>query len=375
MKVLMRDRASLSSISIVSLRAYLNSRGWTDEGTWGERPVTVFAKDHDRRTWEILVPHRDTIGGYAENMAETVEILSTVEDRSQLNVYYDLLGAGADSIRLRSTNGMSDEALSLRQSAHLLNDAYDMMAATARAAEKPQATYRGSMSSKVREYLDSIHPLPVPHLGYDLTLHSNVPAGIGTPVDMGDEFLPPFPRLVTLKLSEALEHSNAALSDAVAKESLEPFTQAVVHGVSSNLCESVAELVRKGGGIEINLSWADVRPSNVTESGFKFSRHSADILSEVASNFRRNEPFLDESIIAHVVKLEREPEEFDGRATILYVREGCPLRMQVEFEQPAYGTVIGAFEQRVPISVDGDIYQSGSGYELRRPHNLSLVPE
>ena len=50
MIVQIRDRDALSSISIVSLRAYLNPRGWTDTGIWGERRSTVFTKEHEGRT-------------------------------------------------------------------------------------------------------------------------------------------------------------------------------------------------------------------------------------------------------------------------------------------------------------------------------------
>ena len=159
MKVQIRDRAAMQSLSIVSLRAYLNSQEWADIGTWGERPISVFAKEHDGRTWEILVPHTDNIGGYAENMAESVAILSAVEGRSQLDVYYDLQGSGADVIRVRALNGASSEMLSLRRSSELLNDAYGMVASAARAAEYPKAAYRGSMSAEVMEYLDKVRPL------------------------------------------------------------------------------------------------------------------------------------------------------------------------------------------------------------------------
>ena len=93
--VQIRDREALSSISIVNIRAYLNSHGWTDAGTWGERAITIFAKEHGGRTWEILVPHRDTIGGYAENMDNSVAVLSAVEERSELDVFYDLADAGS----------------------------------------------------------------------------------------------------------------------------------------------------------------------------------------------------------------------------------------------------------------------------------------
>ena len=102
MKVLVRDKEALDSIPTTNVRAYLRSRDWTDIGLWGERPINIFTKEHGGRTWEILVPHEQTVGGYAENMSESLSILSAVEDRSELDIYYDIAD---DATRARSVNG------------------------------------------------------------------------------------------------------------------------------------------------------------------------------------------------------------------------------------------------------------------------------
>ena len=375
MIVQIRDRDALSSISIVSLRAYLNSRGWTDAGIWGERPITVFAKEHEGRPWEILVPHRDTIGGYAENMAESVAVLAAVEERSELDVFYDLAATGADVIQVRSANGKARESLSLRQSASMLNDAYRMLEAGARAVEKPRAIYRGKLSADVAQYLDSVHPLPGYAQGYALTLHSPVPVGFERQEDLGDDFHAPFSRLVTIKLAQGLRQSSEALERVVSSNTLEPFREAVGSGVSANLCDSVAELAKQGDGIAIDLTWAGVRPSNVADSSFRFSPASADILMEAAKSLRSKEPSYDEQIVGLVVRLEKEPPEFEGKATIASVWEGRLMRMNVEFEEGVYDLVISAFRDQTEVSLDGDVHPLGRGYELRNPRNLSVVPE
>ena len=375
MIVQIRDRGALSSLSIVSLRAYLNARGWRDEGTWGERPVTIFAKDHSDRTWEILVPHRDTIGGYAENMAESVSVLAAVEDRSQIDVFHDLAATGADVIRVRSVNGKAREPLSLRVSAGMLNDAYRMLEAGARSAEKPRAIYRGKLSSDVAEYLDSVHPLPGYSQGYALTLHSPVPVEFDRQEDMGDDFRAPFPRVVTTKLAQGLHHTSAAIERVVTDDTLESFREAVDSGVSANLYDSIAALAKKGEGISIELAWAGVRSSNMPDSHFQFSPASADILAEAAKSFRRREPSYDEQVVAQVVRLERDPDQFDGKATILLVWDGRLTRMTVEFDRSVYDIVIGAFKDHTSVTLDGDIHPSGHGYELRNPRNLSVLPE
>ena len=375
MLVQIQDRAALSSLSIVGLRSYLDSHGWSNEGAWGSRPATIHAIEHNGRSWEVLVPTRDTIADYAESMAEAVAVLAAVEERSQLEVFYDLRGAGADMIQVKSINGAGNEPPSLRRSANLLSDVYRMLASAARAVEKPQATYRGSISSQVAEYLDSVRPLPGYDQNYALTLHSPVPAGVGTQEDLGDDFLPPFPRRATLKLAEALEHSSSAISEAVLEDTLEPFRHAVSHGVSANLCDSVAELAKKGHGINIDIAWAEVRRSNVPESHFPFSANSADILIEAARNFRRNEPSFDEQITAHVVHLDRDPNEFDGRAVLLATRDERLIRISVEFDRSVYDIAIQAFQEQKAINVHGDVHPLSRGYELRNPRNLSFLSE
>ena len=374
MLIQIRDRAALSSLSIMNLRSYLNSRGWSNKGPCGSRPATIYAIEHGGRNWEILVPTRDTIADYVESMAESVEVLAKVEERSQLDVFYDLLGAGADTIRVRSSNGVAREALSLRSSADLLRDTYDMLASAARAVERPQATYRGKISSDVANYLDSVRPLPGYHDGYVLTLHSPVPAGFGRQADMGEEFIdPPFPRRTTYKLAQALGHTSTALQEVVIKDTLEPFEQAVQYGVSANLCDSVAKLAKKGHGIDIDLVWAGVRRSSVIDSHFPFSQHSASILEAAAGHFRSKEPYINEYLIADVVRLEREPEQFDGRALILVWRDEPPFRIQVEFEESDYDIVILAHREKKLIGVYGDIYQEGRGHKLQNPRNLKLL--
>ena len=90
MKVQIRDRDALESLTTANLRAYLEEHGWADAGRWGERPVVIYSKEQDGRKWEVLVPLRDTASDYAESMAWAVNTLAEAEDRSQLDVFYDL---------------------------------------------------------------------------------------------------------------------------------------------------------------------------------------------------------------------------------------------------------------------------------------------
>ena len=137
----------------------------------------------------------------------------------------------------------------------------------------------------------------------------------------------------------------------------------------------MAALAENGGGINIDLIWADVRPSGISDAHFPFSLENAEILIEAAQSFRRNEPSLDERIEAQVVRLEREPKEFDGRATIVSTWDGQTKRMNAEFDKSVYDLIITAFRDHAYISLQGDIHPVGRGYELRNPRDLSVLSE
>ncbi len=365
-----RDRPALGSIPIINLRSYLASRGWTDSGKWGERPVALFAAERHGRTWEVLVPLRDTLGGYAENMADAISVLAAVEERSQLDIYNDLVATGADVVYLRSPVGSSMETPSIRQSSEMLSDAYKMLEAGARAVEKPRAIYRGKLSADVAEYLDNVKPMPGFSASFDLMLRSPVPMSFDTQQDLGDDFQAPFPRLVTHKLAEGLKHTSEAVESVLAQDNLDSFKQGINRGISANLCDSIADLAHRAEGITIGLSWAGVRPANIEDSTFRFSSASADILTEAAKSLRTKETSFDETIMGLVVRLEKEPGEFDGRATIASIWDGRLTRMNAEFEKPLYEEVIRAFRDQVDVSLEADVHPSGNAFQLRNIRNL-----
>ena len=164
---------------------------------------------------ELLVPLREQSDAYTVRISEALGTLARIEDRSQLDVYHDLMGAGADIIRIQSSNVGMQSDWSLSNSVDLLERARDLVMAAARAAERPgQAVYRGRPSGLVTDYVRSIRPIPNYEAGRDLTLHSRVPADYGVQQDLGDSVKPPFPRQAIIALDSGLREAEG-VSDRV----------------------------------------------------------------------------------------------------------------------------------------------------------------
>ena len=374
MDVQIKDAAALSSISRLALREYVVSHGWTDTGSWGDY-AKVFALNKNGRAWEIWIPHRETASDYAANMARSIKILADIENRSQIDVFTDLVASGADVIRFSALDQEVDRTVSLHDCGHLQTAAYSVLAAAARAAEKPRPAYGGRPSDAVSRYLDSVSPDPLDARRFTLTLRSPVDGSSWQASMLPGEADLPFPRRASRSLVRGLGALETALAEARASDALEPFDEAVRDGVSANLCRAVAELTERsvayGSGVNVLVDWALTdRPAVAERRVFKFSRHFIGDLEQAGAHLRTKTPDPDQHLIGEVVRLEREPEDFDGRAELLVGTGSAQFRVKVTFAAGDYDTVIQAHRDRLPIEVDGDLWHEAAGRRLENPSNV-----
>ena len=344
MDVLITDANALRRITPALLGTYLSVQGWDRQETWKDR-IVVWSRTMEDRDVEVLVPLREQSDAYAVRTAEAIAVLAQIEERSQLNVYYDLVGAGADVIRLRPMLNKSQSNWSLNDSADLIVRTKDLLQAAARAAENPgRAVHYGRLSATVQDYLRTVRPLPGYELGQELTVHSPVPMDYGTQTDLGDPFQQPFSRQVTRALNQSLTKVATTAEAIIGGEDIASFETVAKQGVSANLCEAVAALARQSRGVELSVAWAPVRPSDVAGGRFSFAESAADVLGQGADLLRQKHPSLDVLIQGEIVRLDRQSQEdFDGKAVVLAEVDEKPVPLQVQFDIKERDEVLRAF--------------------------------
>ena len=375
MDVQIRDADALRRVSPVMLRAYLEAHDWVQDQTWRDR-ILVWSNAAGEAVREILMPLREQSDTYGVRIAEAVAVLAVMEERSQLEVYYDLLGVGADVIRLRSLNGVGRSVWTLGESVDLLTRARDLLTAAARAAERPGLpVYRGRASGDVIDYVRGVRPLPGYEAGSELTLHSQVSAGYGVQPDIIYPLKPPFPRRATIALNEGLHEASMTADAVLAGRRVEEVLEETFPRVASaNLYDAVAALARRRHGIRVSLAWAGVRPTNAPGGDFAFYESAADAFSAGAQLLRRRSPFLDAHVTGAIVRLDRESrEEFDGRSVVVYELDGRPIPLHIQFSIEDQEEVVRAFRDGIEISVNGDIHREGRSYVLKNPHNFVVI--
>ena len=375
MDVQITDVEALRRISSAMLSAYLESHGWVRRETWRER-IVVWSKEENGQASEILAPLREQSDTYGARISEIMGVLAETQSRSQLDVYFDLLGAGSDVIRMRPLNGSGRSEWTLPERVEFLTKARDLLTAAARTAERPgQAVYRGRASSEVIDYVRTVRPLPGYESGPELTLHSQVPAGYGAQMDLGDPVRAPFPRRAAIALNEGLREASRLADRVLAGDKLLDVVQeATAQGANANIYDAVAALARGNHGINVNLTWAVVRPSTAPESNFAFSESAADVFQEGAELLRQTNPFIDANVTGEIVRLDRESnEEFHGRSVVLCELDERPIALHVQFLEQDRENVLRAFESGLEITVNGDIIRSGRTYTLQSPRNFAVI--
>ena len=374
MDVLITDAGALRRITPVLLSTYLSVHGWERLETWKER-IGVWSLEGETGAVEVLIPLREQSDTYAVRILEAVAALAQVEERSQLDLYYDLMGAGADVIRLRPMSGRFQQTWSLNDSVELLARTKDLLLSAARAVENPGRTvHHGRLSASVQDYLREIRPLPGYEWGQELTVHSPVPVLYDTQTDLGDPFKQPFPRQVTHALNRGLEEAFKTTEAVIGGESIDTFEVVAKQGVSANLCEAVAALAQRNNGVEVSVSWAPVRPSGISGGRFAFAESAAEVLGQGAELLRRKHPFLDVVIQGEIVRLDRQSQEdFDGHAVVLAEVDGKTVALEVRFETSDRDEVLRAFRDNGQIQVSGNIYPEGRRRQLRDPHSFVVI--
>jgi hypothetical protein len=373
-KTIIEDPAALASLSWVDLKSYLDAEGWHRLGDYASKAAIYTHADSDGREWEVLVPMRDDVADYADRMGDAIRAVARVEDRDVQGVFADLSAAGTDVIRLRAPHSDNDGTIRLTQGVAMYREAENLMLAAACAAREPRRLYHPRKIAEVRDYLENVRLGQTERGSYVVTVRSPVAPALRAPLQLPllDE---PFPRAVTLKLSQALGSATAAIRTAVEDDRFDAFEAAVEHGVNANLCDALAQLAASGGGLDVRISWARVRPAPSAERQFRFSRDMARVLESAAQEFRRNEPKLDELLEGFVIHLDRKPEQGPGRATLRVVLDGRARSLRATFDPWEYSRVVKAHDERLPVSIEGDIFPAGQRWELRNPRNLRVLAD
>lgn len=373
MKAAIIDGDALRAVSPASITAYARMAGWERAERFGDHSdVYVRAGQPD-----LIIPGTDALGDYAAVIAGLLRVLASVEDRDELSVYRDLVGADRDVIRIRAPRAENDGSVKIDDGVDLIREARDLLLAAACAATEPRASYSAGKIKEAGFYMERVRLGQTEHGSFVATLLAPVPPAL----DQGQtHFWPqlaeePFERLVTRRLMDGLFAAQAAAESAVRSDAgMTAFQRAVHYGVSANLCEALAGLIERGDGLTVSVTWARTRPAPEPRRRIEYSRFEGEVFREAARLFRQQEPRPDEQLEAYVIAADRGVEQEQGSVTLKTFLDGKAVSVRARLSSVDYSVALEAHNRKDGITVTGDLVRHGQRWFLENPRNLAVLP-
>ena len=372
MKVTIRDQSVLNSLRPVDLIAYLRASGWSRE-TEIEQKASIWLKLDMLGQPDVVVPLRRDAADFALRISEVLGTLESVEQRSQEDIFKDLLTASSDLVRIRSITGeTADGTIALDVGVSFVEHAREMIMAAACATVVPRPYWARRKPPKATEFMQTVRMGQTERGSYVLTLHSPVPPTLRT--DAPAEA--PFERQVTEMLMRSLAAIRESAQQAVDTGDLQPFRTAVHSGVSANLCDALVGLGRisPNNSIEVSVSWSRSRPIHgLNRSTATIPSDFIPVIQEASRLFKEAMPQDDFEILGFVEKLERVVGAGSGQASVNTLIDEQPRKVSLELGDPDYQVAVQAHRDSRPIYCIGELAREGRSFRLRNPRQFRLL--
>ena len=369
------DPANLLAISPRSLRYYLEAQGWQRTQEYGEHGHVYGRADTDA---ELLVPRSSGLADYERRINELVHFLGELEERTPWAVLRDLSLAETDLIRVQLPDVHTGPSIPIADAALLLTEAQNLLRAAACSVTKPQRAFRTGRHKEASDYLQTVRMGQTERGSFIINLLSPVPTSLVKAAQPGlfpAEPTPPFERQAVRKLDSGLRAVRDAVRQADYGHGISAFEDRVHDGVSANLCSAAANLVERGRGLVVSISWSLSRPESGGRTETRFDASDAPVLDEASRLLKSRQERVDEHIEGYVSRLARDASATEGAVTIKTPIDGQLTSVKIVFDHEDYGLVSRAHAERQTVSLEGDLRREGSRWRLHNPRDLVLLPD
>jgi hypothetical protein len=214
MNVDIRDVDAMKVLRPLEIAAYLRSRGWTVREPAASR-ASVWSLTVESEVYEVILPLDSSSGDFALRMGDILRVLAAVEQRSQEEIYADLLTTTADVVRIRIQDvDQQDGTLSIEGYARIAQKARDLMLAAACAATEARPVWHTRKPAQAMDEVRKVRIGQTERGSYVVTIITRISPELHMSEDRLFETEVPFERRMTQTLASSLAHLERAAETA-----------------------------------------------------------------------------------------------------------------------------------------------------------------
>ena len=380
MNVDIRDVKAVQMLRPLEVAVYLRAKGWVEQKSFTPK-ASIWTTAKSKHEFEALVPLDQAVRDYSLRMGDVLRTLAAVEDRSQSQIYADLLTTCADVVRIRIDDpDLQDGTLPMEFHAQVAQKARDLVMAAACAATEHRSVWHTKKPDQAVEHVRKMRIGQSERGSYIMTLISRVSPALHVP-NNGRlfEIETPFERRVIQTLASSLEQLDLAAQKAATSGEFASFEESVSKGVNANLCDAVVGLWGDDDAprnLEFLFSWSPSRPvESQIPSKVRFSPDRIPVIREAARVMRDRAPVSDFELEGAVVICAHQPGQTEGKITVIGQVDGKPKRVALELRVPDYHRAVEAHKEGRMLRCFGSLVRDGRSYTLQSPRELEFVEE
>lgn len=353
---------------------YLLQQGWqlaNSNSQWSE-----FTRLDGEQTWSIEVPQQTAARDYPRVFGTLLDDLARLENRSAAEVIRDIKAAAVDIVRLAiDSTSTRDGRIPVEAGRRVFQAARDLLLAAACSVLDPRPVFVKRKPDEAMKLLDRARFGQTEVGSFILTVECTITPRLQQPLlpNDGDPDAP-LERLTSARLAQALHEAEAAARESTASGTIAPFVARTRAGVSSNLCDAVAEIIEatSADSLSASFSFAVRRPlAAVAPRRVVFASDTAPILREAAARLRDEATYPETDVVGPVVKLDSPDPARGGEAVVKANIDGRFRSIRIALDAAAYGEAINAHREHLLVRCVGELSREGRSLILRNAREFS----
>lgn len=372
MKAAIRDSTILRAVRPDDVVAYLRARHWR-EREHREGQYAIWQRKSDGEPFEILLPLNSAYRDYAARIAEALQTLEAVEQRSQYDILTDIQNVACDVTHISAEGeALSGGTISLHGGAQFVASVQRLLLAAACGAVQPRSVYGDRVPEAALHYVQQAR-IGVGHGSFNVAVYAPVAPDAPSQGRTGSRKTP-FARRVTLLLLQALHTLRDAADRAAHSGTIEPLLEVSPDGVSAELCDALVGLYEgsQADQIRFSVAWSPRRPAPAdTVPAVEIPASVVPFLRDTGRALR--ETTLRENVVVQGFLVRLEPiDDRRGRVTIGGLIDGALRSVMCDLAGENYRRAFEAYERRRIIRCTGDLAREGKGFRLLFPRDVMI---
>lgn len=288
MKAAIRDNATLRAVRPHDVVAYLRARHWREHKQC-EGQYAIWQHESDGEPFEILLPLNSAYRDYATRIAEALQTLEAVEQRSQHDILTDIQNVACDVTHISAEGeALSGGTISLHGGAQFVASVQRLLLAAAHSAAWRRYVYGDRAPKAAKAYVQQAR-IRMGRGSFTVAVYAPVVSDT-QPQARSESQETPFARKVTLLLLQALYTLRDA-ADRVAHSGAIKLRKVLLDNSSAELCDALVGLYEgsQADQIRFSVAWSPLRPApaktvpavEIPASAVPFLRNTGRVLREM----------------------------------------------------------------------------------------------